>query len=271
MKFTKMQTLGKDFIVMEDPEGNFESPGSLACDLCRRRFSIGADGLLVIQPSDQGDYRLRIFNRDGSEAEMSGDALLCTCRYIDARCNYEKGMVLETKGGLKKAIALADDLARINMGEPELRSDLVPVAGARRAILSDTIRVGTRTFKFAAVGFGTPHIIIFLEEDEAVPHATAPYLEKHEFFPRGANVGFVKVINPRKLMVYPWERGMGKTFSCGSAACAAVVAGMLRDELERLPGPVDVVVPGGTLRVQWEPGSEAFLEGTAREVFTGEI
>ncbi len=269
MEFTKMQTLGKDFIIVEDPEGNFDSPDSQARNLCRRRFSIGADGLLIIQTSDQGDYRLRIFNRDGSEAEMSGDALLCICRYINIRYNYAKGMMVETEGGLKKTMALADDLARVNMGGPELCSDLVPVAGPRRAILSDIIEVGTHTFRFAAVGFGTPHCIIFLEEGETVPWEAAPLLEKHEFFPRGTNVEFVKVVNPGKMMVFAWERGVGKTVSCGSGACAAVVAGVLQDKLERLP--VDVVMPGGTMRVQWEPGSEVFLEGTARVVFSGEI
>lgn len=270
MKFVKMHGLGNDFIIVEDFEEKLSEPGNIARDLCRRRWSVGADGLVLIQHSAKGDYRMRMFNPDGSEAEMCGNALRCTAFYVNKRFGGGNEPVIEAGGFLKQTVVMPDGMIRVNMGRPIIESDQIPVHGSKRTILNEKIEAGGAHFTFAAVSMGNPHCVIFegdIKEEETEFYG--PLLEKHELFPRGTNVEFVKVNNPREIEVHVWERGAGQTLACGTGACAGVVAGVLKEKLDRRP--VDVFLPGGKLRIQWEPGAEVFMEGPVAEVYSGEV
>ncbi len=271
MNFTKMHGLGNDFIIVEDLDLQVSDPSGRAQDLCRRRWSVGADGLVLIQPSAEADYRMRIFNADGSEAEMCGNALRCVASYIKERFDTGERLVIEVGGTQKNTLLLPDGMVRVNMGVPELRSDLVPVNGASRKIVNEEITAGDNTFYFSAVGMGNPHCVIYPDHADNISLETVgPLLEHHSMFPRRANVEFVKVLNPQRIEVNVWERGAGRTLACGTGACAAVVAGV---QLGRLDGkhPVEVFLPGGMLRIQWKEDGDVLMEGPVEKVFEGEV
>ncbi len=269
MRFVKMHGLGNDFIITEDFKEKLPDPAGKARDLCRRFFSVGADGLVLIQSSVRGDLRMRIFNPDGSEAEMCGNALRCVALYARRYLGQGETLIVETGGGLKEVVITGTDIVRVNMGRPELRSNLIPVAGPEREIIREEIVTGSSSFTFAAVSMGNPHCVIFLEEGEPdiSPEAEGPRLETHHFFPNHTNVEFARVTASGRVEVKVWERGAGATMACGTGACAVVVAGVLQNRLETMP--VEVVLPGGVLSVSWKPGGEVYMEGPAEEIYSG--
>lgn len=270
MRFTKMHGLGNDFIFVMAPELPAGDPAAAARRLCRRRHGIGADGLVLLYPAPEAAAAMRIFNPDGSEAEICGNALRCAALYLAKRkqaCGPE--VSVETKAGLKKALLLPGGTVRVDMGSPVLESTAVPVSGSSRRVIAEEIDAGGYKFLYSAVSMGNPHCVIFLEPGREVPvEVCGPLLEKHHFFPQGANVEFCRVKNDGAVEVRVWERGAGATLACGSGACAAVVAGVLNDRLKR---QATVYLPGGALQVEWSESGTVFMEGPAAEVFEGEI
>ncbi len=270
MKFVKMHGLGNDFIIMEDLNSTLENPAAKAPDWCRRSWSVGADGLVLIQNSQSADYRMRIFNSDGSEAEMCGNALRCVAVYIKRYLGGGDEAVIEVGGTLKKTFILPDGMVRVNMGTPILEGTRIPVAGPERRVIDEEITVGDQSFMFTAVSMGNPHCVIFLDTiNDGLLTRYGPEIEVDPLFPRDVNVEFVKINNRQSINVLVWERGVGKTLACGTGACATVVAGILKDVLDK--APVEVNLPGGKLRISWEPGKEVFMEGPVTEVFHGRI
>ncbi len=288
MRFTKMHGLGNDFIVVEDFQHSFAEPSEKARELCRRHFSVGADGLVLLQqPAQQSaDYRMRIYNSDGSEAEMCGNALRCVALYARRYLKGGDKLVFETGGGLKETVITADAAAegdavnrvRVNMGKPELNSDLIPVTGPRREIVGEEIRAAGQSFTYTAVSMGNPHCVIFVDNkeqqgefsfDDVSLNYYGPALERHEAFPNYTNVEFARIIAPGKVEVKVWERGAGATLACGTGACAVVVAGVKQNKFSAMP--VEVILPGGSLLITWEPGHDVIMEGPAGEVFRGEM
>ncbi len=276
MKFVKMHGLGNDFILMEDLEEKFEFSVSAIKKICHRNFGVGADGLVLLQPSHQGDFRMRIFNHDGTEAEMCGNALRCVARYV-----YEKGLTnrlevnIQTMKGLNMAkIFLQDNRVssiQINMGEPVLESMLIPAQGENRLILMEELVLeGGLTFKISALSMGNPHCVIFVEDCEKMPlEKIGPQLENHPLFPQKTNVEFVEILNEREIKMTVWERGAGVTLACGSGACASVVASVLNNLTQR---EVTVNLPGGQLEVFWDDKDNSLImKGPAVEVFSGQI
>lgn len=270
LQFVKVHGLGNDFVLLPDWDPRTGDPSELAVKLCHRRFGIGADGLVLLFPSDPAGWTMRIFNADGSEAEMCGNALRCVARYL-VTSGRVKGpeVTVDTKASTKQAVLSPEGLVRVNMGAPILDSPDIPVSGRPRRIVDEEIEVAGEKFRFAAVSMGNPHCVIFLEPGrEIVVSHLGPLLERHPLFPQGVNVEFCWVEDPGQVQVKVWERGAGETMACGTGACASLVAGVLQGRLNR---QAKVKLPGGVLNIYWSPGGPVFMEGPAEELFTGEV
>ncbi|MEW5785196.1 MAG: diaminopimelate epimerase [Bacillota bacterium] len=270
MKFTKMHGLGNDFIFVAGEAAKLKNPADTARKLCDRRTGIGADGLVLLLPSEYADSGMRIYNADGSEAEMCGNALRCAARYLVER-GLARGPVvtIDTRASLKKAALLPGGLVRADMGPPILESTAIPVSGSSRPVIGEEITAGGARFRYTAVSMGNPHCVIFLDPGQEAPVITiGPLLERHPNFPKGANIEFCRVLNRGEVKVAVWERGAGETAACGTGACAVVVAGVLLGLLERKAA---VHLPGGTLQIEWTAAGPVCMEGPAVTVFEGEM
>ncbi len=277
MEFVKMHGLGNDFIVVEDLEERIKLSESEIQRLCHRNFGVGSDGLVFIHPSRRGDFRMRIFNSDGSEAEMCGNAIRCVAKHAFETGLVKKNEVLvETLQDLNQIKIFLKgnqvDSVEVNMGEPVLDSKLVPAQGENRMIIMEDLVLNQLglTFKITALSMGNPHCVIFVEDGEKMPFNEIGFLiEHHSLFPRKTNVEFVEVINKRKIKMRVWERGVGETLACGTGACASVVASVLNNLTERR---VTVDLPGGQLEIYWdERENQVFMKGPAEKVFAGKI
>lgn len=273
LKFAKMHGLGNDFVLVEDFDLSLRDYGQAARVLCDRHYGIGADGLVLLQPSKQAACKMRIFNADGSEAEMCGNAVRCVGKYLfERRLVQTEKVLLETFSSvLTLQLAVKGDnvnTVTVNMGKPELDSTKIPVKGKSRTVLSEPLAAAGREFKVTAVSMGNPHCVIFVPDLQEVPLATwGPAIEVHRQFPRKTNVEFVHVKSPHEAHVLVWERGVGPTLACGSGACAVLVAGVLNNKLER---EAEINLPGGSLTVRWaEEDGHVYMTGPAQEVFSG--
>jgi len=276
LEFTKMHGLGNDFIVIDNTNGRLDAAylARLAPVLCRRHFGIGADGLAVLSASSRANFRMQIFNADGSEAEMCGNAIRCLARYVwDRALIQEQLFAFETAAGIKEIKLSIHDgevaAVRVEMGSPILRSEQIPLSGPPRRAVEEKIQVEGKELLFTAVSMGNPHCVLFVPNLEEVPwQRWGAGLEHNPLFPNRTNVEFVELIDPRRIKVKVWERGAGATLACGTGACAAVVAGVLSGRLEKA---ADVHLPGGILQVSWERDGKVYMEGPAAEVFNGRI
>lgn len=272
MRFLKMHGLGNDFVVVK-ADSVPEQPDTLARAICDRHFGVGADGLVFILPSEKADLRMRIFNPDGSEAEMCGNAIRCVAKYA-----YESGLVRKTAlrvetgaGILMPRLHLAGErvaTVEVDMGEPVLERGAIPMAGPPGRVVNEPLTVAGESFRVTAVSFGNPHCVIFVSDVAAVDLAAlGPEIEHHPAFPRRTNVEFVQVLDPGRVQVRVWERGAGATLACGTGACAAAVAGVLNGFTGR---QVRVSLPGGELFIRWAGDNHVYMTGPAATVFAGE-
>ena len=274
MQFAKLEALGNDFIVMQaagPPEA--EALAGQAARLCDRRRGIGADGLIVALPPTQGgaDWGMRIFNADGSEAEMCGNGVRCLALYLRrSGLAPDESLTVETLAGPIR-VAWQGEQMRVEMGRPVLEAAEVPTAQRTGRVILREICVEDRAFAVTAVSMGPPHAVIYAEElSDALVLGYGSKLEGHPFFPRRTNVDFVRVIAEGEIEMRVYERGCGETPACGTGACAAVVAGVLTG---RSGHRVTVHLPGGDLEVAWDgdPQHSVYLTGPARWVFAGEM
>ncbi len=279
MNFSKWHGLGNDFILMEAEERkNFiaeEKLADFARRICNRNFGVGGDGLVLLSPGAREALSMRILNSDGSEAEMCGNALRCAAKYA-----YERGLVkervfkVETKTGVKVPELLLEGeqvaAVRVDMGEPVLDREAIPVLGAAGTkVIEEEIKVNGEFLKFTAVSMGNPHCLIFVPDVSEVPvQKLGPRLEHHHLFPRRINVEFIEIKSPEEIIVRVWERGAGETLACGTGACASVVGGVLTG---RVGSCVRVNLPGGRLLVEWAKNNHVYLTGPAAEVFRGTL
>ncbi len=280
MKFTKMHGLGNDFIIMDyidSPMPKNQSWEELAKKVCRRGFSVGADGLVLLTGNEDLSYNMRIFNSDGSEAQMCGNAIRCIGKYLyeDKNIKQDK-LIIETKGGTKKLTLKSKDdkveEVEVNMEKPILESKDIPVKGDNRKIIGETVETPWGQFEFTAVSMGNPHIVIFnqdLEDDETI-NQVGSYLEKHDLFPEGTNVEFVQIKDSKEMNVKVWERGAGRTYACGTGACASLVASVLNGYTDL---SAKVNLPGGSLNISWDKDNsgDIFMSGKAEIVYRGEL
>jgi len=273
MRFWKMHGLGNDYIVIDNRDEKIASkkPAELAIRLCERRFSVGADGLLLVYNSKVGDVKMRIFNADGSEAEMCGNGIRCFAKYC-----YENNIVpkqeftVETFSGLKRVwLTLQQEevnAVKVDMGSPNWERSSLPMVG-HGAFIDENLKVDGKVFKVTCLSMGNPHCVIFVDKIDDFPvKQIGPKVENHKAFPKRTNVGFVQVLNPYELKVRVWERGCGETLACGTGTCAAVAAA---NKLGKVGNKVTVHVLGGDLQVEVAEG--LFLSGAAEKVFEGTL
>ena len=275
MRFVKMHGIGNDYIFVDCFEQSLpEAPEVLAPKLSDRHFGIGGDGLILILPSDVADARMRIFNADGSEAEMCGNGVRCVAKYI-----YERGLSrknplrIETgRGILSLQLKIQGDRVTevtVDMGEPILEAARIPTTLPGSPVVEAPLTLNDGTsVNVTCVSMGNPHCVIFTEDltDETFCRL-GPIIEKHPAFPQRVNVEFVRVCSPQRVEVRVWERGSGETLACGTGACAVCVAGALTGRTER---KITVRLPGGELITEWAPSGSVFMTGPATTVFTGE-
>jgi diaminopimelate epimerase len=275
MDFIKLQATGNDFVLI-DARRMKRDWSALAKAMCHRRFGVGSDGILVISPSKKADIYMRMFNPDGSEAEACGNGLRCAARYA-----LESGLVdkpevrIDTPAGMKIARSWGKKGIQMNMGKPVLKPADIPVVVKNRKasdkvpVLDYPLTVGKKRLKIICVSMGNPHAVCFLDRPVAgFPLAEiGPQVEHHPMFPNRVNFHIVNLISRKKLRARVWERGAGETLSSGTGACAIAVAARLKKLTD---SPVDIILPGGTLTVDWNGKGEVLLSGPAEEVFRGE-
>ena len=272
MKFIKMQGLGNDYVYVDTFAQQVQEPEKLAVRISRPHYGVGADGLILIGPSDRADARMRIFNADGSEAEMCGNGLRCTARYLYASGRVPRtDMTIETGGGLRAARVVLENgqirAVRADMGEPVLDAPRIPVNGCGNRVfvlLSDgTLR------EFLCVSMGNPHAVLFAQEaSREWCLENGPLVERDAHFPMRTNVEFVRVLSRGHLQAFVWERGSGATLACGTGACASLVAAVLSGLAGRR---ARVDLPGGALEIEWQQSdNHVYMAGPAEVCFTGD-
>ncbi len=276
LSFVKMQGLGNDFILAEgkDLSGlSAQELSALAQRLCDRHFGIGADGLVLNWPSDQGVARMQILNSDGSEPEMCGNGLRCFARYLQLQGSQFNEWQIETGAGLLKAETRHSQQApiRVNMGKPILHPDNIPARHfTGEQVIDERLICEGQNFIVTLVSMGNPHCVIRVPDFESLDFEYwGPRLERHPAFPARANIEFVVVDAAHHARVKVWERGVGATLACGTGACAVLVAGVLGGWLDI---KAQISLPGGELQITWpEPDGPVWMEGPAELVYRGEI
>lgn len=274
MHFTKMQGIGNDYVYVNCFEETVRDPEALAVRISRPHFGVGSDGLVLIEPSDVADFGMRIFNSDGSESEMCGNATRCIGKYV-----YERGLTdkteltLMTHAGLKQLQLRARGgkvhSVRVDMGSHELDPRRVPVDLPGEIVLGHRLDVGGMMYAIHCVSMGNPHCVIFVRDPDDVDlPMVGPLIENHRIFPNRTNVEFVTVRDRQHLRMRVWERGAGETLACGTGACAALVASVLTGKADR---EAEVRLNGGVLQIAWSPeDNHVYKEGPAEFVFDGE-
>ncbi|MFA5878793.1 MAG: diaminopimelate epimerase [Candidatus Margulisiibacteriota bacterium] len=277
MQFTKMHGLGNDFIVVDAINQRFDdiNLNQLAMDICNRNFGIGADGLILVLKSDKSDFKMRIFNADGSEPEMCGNGVRCFSKFVYDNKLIEKDIFsVETLAGIMvPALIIKDgfiEAIEVDMGKPILETNRIPVANINKEkVINEPIKVADQVFHFTGVSMGNPHAVVFVDDLQALDiDQIGPLFENHEYFPERVNTEFVQIINKNEIALIVWERGAGRTLACGTGASASVVAGILNGFLNPR---VIVHLPGGNLIIEWQNDEELIMTGPAETVFKGEI
>ncbi|MEN2986491.1 MAG: diaminopimelate epimerase [Thermodesulfovibrionaceae bacterium] len=270
MNFVKMHGLGNDFILIDCLNQELEAPEEFAKKYCNRRFGIGADQLLLLYPSEIADFRMRIFNADGSEVEMCGNGIRCLAKYIwERKLSYKETLEIETLAGIIKPKKV-DDLIQVDMGIPEFRPEKIPVTLEGETAFDIMLEVSGWLTKINCVSMGNPHAVIFLEEDPVnfAVSKYGPLIENHPLFPKRTNVEFAYIRNPREILMRVWERGAGETFACGTGACATAVVAAYKGLTEK---KVTVHLLGGDLLIELAEDGHVYMIGPAHEVFEGTI
>jgi diaminopimelate epimerase len=275
MRFTKMHGLGNDYVYVSTFDQPAPTdPSKLAILVSDRHFGIGADGLILIMPSDRADARMRMFNADGSEGEMCGNGVRCVAKYIRDRGLVTKDQVaIETgRGVLTLDLEMVGDevrRVRVNMGTPIFDPAEIPTTLEGRPPVDVPLQVDDREFAVTAVSMGNPHAVVYADDASAFPLETlGPLIENHPAFPRRVNVHVVEVFEPGEVRMRTWERGSGITLACGTGACAVCVAGVLTGRSARR---ILAHLPGGDLELEWhDDGAPVFMTGPATEVFSGD-
>lgn len=277
MKFTKMQGIGNDFVVVNALAEALEETRlpDISRKINDRKFGVGGDGLLLVLPSKIADFKMRMFNPDGSEAEMCGNGIRCFAKYVyDRKLIAEPQVKVETLAGVKLLKLLTRggkvEAVRVDMGTPSLLRSEIPMRGDDNGkVIGESLRAEGQKFEITAVSMGNPHVVIFENHLDGFPVARfGPAIETHKAFPQRTNVHFVRVCNTGEIVVRTWERGAGETLACGTGACASVVACVLNNRTNR---NVLAHLPGGDLRIEWTGDNRVLMTGPAEEVFEGDI
>lgn len=275
IKFTKMHGLGNDYVYIDAINQKIENESSLAKFVSNRHFGIGSDGLILICKSDIADFKMRMFNSDGSEAEMCGNGIRCVGKFV-----YDKGLTdktivkIETLAGIKTLVLNTKDgkveTARVDMGEPILEAEKIPVISKEQPVKNLELEAENKKFKFTCVSMGNPHAITIVENTKEFDiEKYGKILEVDKAFPKKANIEFAQIIDKENIKMRVWERGAGETLACGTGACATAVACNLNGLTGR---KVNIELLGGTLNIEWnEKDNHVYMTGPAVTVFDGEL
>jgi diaminopimelate epimerase len=272
-EFTKMHGLGNDYFFVETAQFPIDDPAAVSRAMSDRHLGAGADGLILIMPGENGaEFKMRIFNADGSEAETCGNGLRCFAKYV-----YERGLtkntdfIIDTLAGPNRvALTIHNGIVetvRSNMGAPKFDRGEIPMLGPSGQVLDEPIEVDGKTMHVTCANIGNPHAVFFVDDATAVPLAElGPKIEHHPSFPERTNVEFVTVQDRENIVMRIWERGSGITMASGSGSCGAALAGMITDRIDRR---VNVHLVYGALTIEWAHDGCVYQEGPATEVFSG--
>jgi diaminopimelate epimerase len=272
ISFTKMHGLGNDFVMLDLISQRFKLSNKHIRRLADRRRGVGCDQVLVVEPpgNPDVDFRYRIYNADGSEAEQCGNGARCLALFVrDRRLTGKSRISVETQKGIMQLQLMDDGQVAVDMGPPQLEPSAIPFKAARREVVYP-LQLDERQLEISAVSMGNPHAVTVVDDAERAPVASlGPDIEGHRDFPERVNAGFMQVISPGEIALRVYERGAGETQACGSGACAAVVAGRLRGLLDK---SVTVHLRGGDLQISWAGENHpVIMTGPATKVFEGRI
>lgn len=276
MKFTKMHGIGNDYIYVNCFEEKVNNPEKVSIYVSDRRKGIGSDGLVLIMPSDKADFRMRIFNADGSEAMMCGNATRCIGKYV-----YDKGLTdkteitLETNSGIKYLTLFPEngkvEFVEVDMGKAILTPKDIPVNSDKERFISEPVEVDGKEYKITCVSMGNPHAIVYMDDIKDLElEKIGPSFENHKLFPDRINTEFIEVIDSHTLNMRVWERGSGETFACGTGACASVVASVLNGYCNH-DEEVTVHLRGGDLKITWNSDGTVIMKGPAALICDGDV
>lgn len=274
MKFEKWQGCGNDFVMIDcfkEKINNFER---LAIKTCDRHFGIGADGLIAVLPSKVADFKMRIFNPDGTEAEMCGNGIRCFSKMIyENHLTDKTSFTVETGAGIlvpRFEIENNEILSVcVDMGKPIFQSEDIPTTIIGKSkVVDEPIEVLGKTYNFTAVSMGNPHCVLFFDNlDDVSVETLGPVIEKHKLFPHKINVEFAEIKDKNHIKMRVWERGAAVTLACGTGACATLIAAVLKNLTERT---AEIEIDGGNLKVEWKEDDHIYMTGSAKRVFVGE-
>ncbi len=275
MKFTKMHGIGNDYVYVNCFEESVKNPAEVSKFVSDRHFGIGSDGLILISPSAIADFRMNIYNADGSQAEMCGNGIRCVAKYVyDYGLTDKTDISVETLAGIKYLRLQVENgkvaSVEVNMGAPILEPKEIPVAVEESPVVNVPVEVKGKIYHMTCVSMGNPHAIIFMNNVKDLDiEAIGPYFENHTVFPKRTNTEFVEVLDRNTVNMRVWERGSDETLACGTGACATTVACILNDKTEN---EVTVHLLGGNLKIRWDrEANQVYMTGPATVVFDGEI
>lgn len=277
INFVKMEGLGNDYVYIDCTkydDKKVEEISKMAKKISDRHFGIGSDGLILICKSDIADFRMRMFNSDGSEAEMCGNGIRCVSKFVyDNGLTNKEQVNIETLAGIKKIDLTVENgkvvLATVNMGRPILEAEKIPVISDEKPVKNLKLKAKDREFTFTCVSMGNPHAVTVIDDvDSFEIEKYGPILEINEKFPKKANIEFIQIIDKTHIKMRVWERGAGETLACGTGACAVCVSAILNDLVEKNE-EINIELLGGTLKIRWD--DYVYMTGPARTVFRGEI
>ncbi len=275
MKFTKMHGCGNDYVYVNLFEEEIKDPAAFSIKVSDRHFGIGSDGVITIGPSDIADFRMRIYNADGSEAEMCGNGIRCVAKYVyDHHLTDKTEISVESGAGIKYLQLTVEDglvaQVRVDMGEPILAPAQIPVLAEGDRVVNQPIEVCGKTWNMTCVSMGNPHAVVFVDDVKNFDlEKYGPHFENHERFPKRTNTEFVEVLSRSEANMRVWERGSAETWACGTGTCATAMACILNDKTDN---KVLVHLRGGDLTIEYDDKTNhIFMTGPATEVFSGEI
>ena len=277
MKFTKMHGIGNDYIYFNCLEKEIENPEELSIKLSDRHFGVGGDGIVLILPSDKADFRMRMFNADGSEGKMCGNATRCIGKYVyDKGITDKKEITLATLSGIKTLKLSVNEKNKVesvevNMGEAILKASENPVKSDKEKVINERIKIADSEYNITCVSMGNPHCVVYMDEiDNLDLEKLGPKFENDSIFPERVNTEFIKVIDENTLKMRVWERGSGETWACGTGACAAVVSSVLNGYC-KYDTPIKIKLLGGELTIKFMKNGLVYMSGPAEFVFEGSI
>ena len=275
MQFTKMHGCGNAYVYVNCMEKMLEDPGKVSQFVSDRHFGVGSDGLILICPSDQADFRMAMYNADGSEGEMCGNGIRCVAKYVyDYGLTDKTSISVETKGGMKYLDLTVKEgkvsLVKVNMGSPILKPSLIPIRSDKEQFVDEPVTVDGKVYRMTGVSMGNPHVVTFVEDTASLDlEKIGPAFENHELFPNRINTEFVQVLSRNEINMRVWERGSGETLACGTGTCASAVACVLNGKTDE---HLTVHLLGGDLEIFYDRANDTvWMTGPASVVFDGEL